>query len=58
MQGDERETEFLGGNIKMFTSADDRELKPILCKPKIIPIKSSLVREIEERENRLLMKER
>ena len=31
----------------MFTSADDRELKPIMCKPKIIPIKSSLVREIE-----------
>lgn len=31
---------------------------PILCKPKIIPIKSALVRQIEQRENELLMKER
>jgi hypothetical protein len=30
----------------MFSIADDRELTPILCKPKIIPIKSSLVRQI------------
>lgn len=58
MEGGERESEFFGGSIKMFTSADDRELKPILCKPKVIPIKSSLVREIEERENKLLLKER
>lgn len=50
--------DFLGGNMKMFTIADDRELMPILCKPKIIPIKSALVRQIEQRENDLLMKER
>lgn len=36
----------MGTNIKMFTMPDDRELMPILCKPKIIPIKSALVRQI------------
>lgn len=39
----------MGTNIKMFAVSDDRELMPILCKPKIIPIKSALVRQIEER---------
>jgi hypothetical protein len=41
----------MGTNLKLFTISDDRELMPILCKPKIIPIKSALVRQIEEREN-------
>jgi len=45
----------MGLDIKMFTIADDRELRPILCKPKLIPIKSALVRQLEERENKLLL---
>jgi hypothetical protein len=58
MSGEEKESEFMGTGLKMFTIADDRELMPILCKPKIIPIKSALVRQIEERENELLIKEK
>lgn len=58
MNEQERESQFLGTNIKLFTIADDRELMPILCKPKIIPIKSALVRQIEQRENELLIKEK
>lgn len=48
----------MGLDLKMFSVSDDRELMPILCKPKIIPIKSSLVRQLEERENKLLLKEK
>lgn len=42
----------------MFSIADDRELTPILSKPKIMPIKSALARQLEERENQLLLKEK
>ena len=48
----------MGLDLKMFSVSDDRELMPILCKLKIIPIKSSLVRQLEERENKLLLKEK
>lgn len=43
----EGNSDYMGLGVKMFTVSDDRELMPILCKPKIIPIKSSLVRRLE-----------
>lgn len=55
MEGGRKE-EYAGLDMKMFAVADDRELVPILCKPKLIPIKSALVRQLEERENKLLLK--
>jgi hypothetical protein len=57
MEG-QRQSEYAGLDMKMFTVSDDRELMPILCKPKIIPIKSALVRHLEDRENKLLLKEK
>jgi hypothetical protein len=42
----------------MFVVADDRELMPILCKPKLIAVKSALVRQLEDRENKLLLQEK
>ena len=46
MEEEKRDSEFMGLDINMFTVADDRELMPILCKPKIIPIKSGLARQL------------
>ena len=45
MEGSKGE-EYMGTDLKLFTVGDDRELRPILCKPKIIPIKSALVRQL------------
>lgn len=58
MEGEKGQSDYMGLDIKMFTIADDRELNPILCKPKLIPIKSALVRQLEERENKLLLQEK
>ena len=42
----------------MFTIMDDRELRPVMSKPKIIPIRSSIALKIEEKENKLFGEER
>lgn len=47
MESGPDQSELMGLEVKMFAVADDRELMPILCKPKIIPIKSALVRQLE-----------
>lgn len=57
MEG-QKKNEYAGLDMKMFVVADDRELMPILCKPKLIAVKSALVRQLEDRENKLLLQEK
>jgi len=45
MEG-EKKSEYAGLDMKMFPISDDRELVPILCKPKLIAVKSALVRQL------------
>lgn len=58
MEGKKVNIDFLSMSDKMFTIKDDRELKPIMSKPKIIPIRSSVAMKIEEKENKLFGEER
>lgn len=55
---DSKKSEYAGIDLKMFVVSDDRELMPILCKPKLIAVKSALVRQLEDRENKLLLQEK
>lgn len=46
----------MGGDEKFFRiHQGEKKLSPIMAKPKIIAIKSSVIRRIEERENKLLI---
>ena len=42
----QKTNEYAGLDMKMFVVADDRELMPILCKPKLIAVKSALVKQL------------
>ena len=58
MEGKGVNIDFLGMSEKMFTIMEDKELKPIMSKPKIIPIRSAVALKIEEKENKLFGEER
>jgi hypothetical protein len=47
MNKGEEASEYLGVGVKLFSIADDRDFTPILSKPKIMPIKSALARQLE-----------
>lgn len=45
---------FMPISEKPLIIKEDRELMPIMAKPKIIPIRSSIAIKLEEKENKLL----
>ncbi len=45
--------DFIPVSDKMFTIMHDKKLTPIMAKPKIIPIRSSIAIKLQEKENKI-----